>query len=146
MMRCARILCLIGAAAALTVAGGCASSTDAGVITNLDVRGTWHYTGTQGSPSATLDGTLTVTDYSAGNFSGKLDLQETNAQGIPHNRAGIVTGRTLSGATVDYDAFLSIVSRRHVGRVVADSIVGTWAEQGTAGLLTGTFRAVRASR
>src|SRR5439155_15696078 len=100
----------------------------------------------QSTPTAALAGTLVVASQSGASFSGNVAAQETDALGVPRNVAGIVSGHTLEASSIDFDVFFTTNARRHVGRVVADTMTGTWAEQGGAGALSGSFRAVRTSK
>ncbi|MGH9260722.1 MAG: hypothetical protein ACRD08_12625, partial [Acidimicrobiales bacterium] len=80
---------------------------------------------TQTSPSATLTGTLGIARQTGCDFDGTLDVVETDGAGS-RPRSGPVSGRVLDSVTVDFDAFLEAVARRHVGMVRSDSVQGTW--------------------
>lgn len=124
----------------------CIGSTDVGSA-GVSVTGTWRYAGRQTVPAdADLAGTLSFTTQVGATVAGALDVTETDFRGTPRRLAGAVTGRTLDSTTVDFDLVLSTVTRRHVGRVVGDSLTGTWIEQAVAGgapTASGSFRSVR---
>lgn len=111
------------------------------------VLGMWSYAATQTSPStATLTGTLEITSQVGRDFNGRLDVMETDAQGTPRRLNGIVAGRAIDSLSVDFDAFVDVVARRHVGTVVGDSIRGTWLEfEPGGGTRSGSFRGARSS-
>jgi hypothetical protein len=112
----------------------------------VDLVGSWHYEGTQSSPTtATLIGTLTITSQSGQDFYGTLDVTETDGSG-PRQLSGVVTGCAVDATSVDFDAFLA-GARRHLGTVTvgADSIKGTWVESGMGGppSASGSFESAR---
>jgi hypothetical protein len=110
----------------------------------VDLVGSWHYEGTQSSPTtATLIGTLTITSQSGQDFYGTLDVTETDGSG-PRPLSGVVTGCAVDATSVDFDAFLP-GARRHLGTVTADSIKGTWVESGMGGppSASGSFESAR---
>jgi hypothetical protein len=133
----------LGAAALLVWLAAACASPSGPAAAELDVRGAWAYTASQGAPPATLVGTLTFEQQRGGDFSGRLDVREIDAAGVQRERAGGTTGRAVDGATLDFDAFLTPSPRRHVGRITGDTMSGTWVEPATNGVLTGAFRAVR---
>ena len=53
-----------------------------------------------------------------------------------------MSGRVIGEQDVDFDIMLEGVSRRHVGRIRADTIDGSWVQFGNG--RSGSFRAVRA--
>jgi hypothetical protein len=110
----------------------------------VDLVGPWTYEGTQTTPNpATLSGTLWITSQSGQGFYGTLDVTETDASIGTHQLSGVVTGCVLD-TSVDFDALLESVARRHFGTVTAtataDSITGQWAEGAMA---SGTFKSAR---
>ncbi len=125
---------------------GCIASTDVGSA-GVSVTGTWRYAGRQTVPAdADLAGTLSFTTQVGATVAGALDVTETDFRGTPRRLTGAVAGRTVDSTTVDFDLVLSAVTRRHVGRVVGDSLTGTWIEQAVAGgapTASGSFRAAR---
>lgn len=123
------------------VLGSCASPVDCTSAPPVPLLGAWTYSATQTSPTtASLAGTLDITGQCGSSFTGTLDVTETDAQGS-RPLAGTVIGRALDSASVDFDAFLSAVGRRHIGSIARDSMRGTWVETGGAG---GSFVGVKA--
>ena len=116
--------------------------SDAGV----PVLGTWTYVGLQVAPgAANLTGSLLFTEQTGARIGGSMDFVESDAHGQQRRLAGPFSGRTVDSTTVDFELVLGVVTRRHVGRVKADSLTGTWVESSSSGLPTasGTFRAAR---
>ena len=114
---------------------------------SVPVVGRWSYAGQQVSPAtASLSGTFTFTEQTGARIAGTLDYLETDSQGQQHRVAGPFAGRTVDSTTLDFEVVLGAVSRRHVGRVKADSLTGTWVESSGNGPPTGsgTFRSARA--
>ena len=111
-----------------------------------DMLGTWRYSATQNAPTASLTGTLTVTSQTGSAFSGRLEVQETDAAGQLHTRAGATSGHALIAQSIDFDVLLGSAPRRHVARLAGDSIQGNWVEASVDGFVTGTFHAVRLAR
>ena len=129
---------MLGAAIAVA---GCTTPTDTSP-TNVQLTGSWRYTGVQTSGSRiTYDGTLTLSQPSGRTFSGGLDAQAQDAQGIVTRVNGVVSGRVVAESSVDFDLQLPDEIRRHVGSVSADTIKGSWANSDLTSL--GTFTAVR---
>jgi len=126
---------------ALVVVAACASPADQGP--GRDLLGAWRYTATQSAPTASLTGTFTVTTQTGSAFGGRLEVQETDAAGVLRSRAGAVSGRAPASLSVDFDVLLGTAPRRHVARVVADTMEGNWVETGGTSITTGVFRAVR---
>ena len=129
-------------------AAGCKAPTASQPPSPVDVRGQWAYAATQTSPAqASLSGTLAITTQSGPSFGGTLDVVETDAQGQARHLSGIVSGRLLDSASVDFDAFLDVSGRRHLGAVLGDSLHGTWVEQDAGGATnSGAFAGRRTSR
>ena len=138
MISSLRPLRLVGAI--LLGAAACGSPLDEGPSPEL--RGTWRYVATQASPAAELTGTLTITRQRGVTFEAELEAQERDGQGSLRTFSGIVAGRTLGADGIDFDAFLELTPRRHVGRLRGDTIAGTWAELDVVSR-TGTFTALR---
>ena len=134
---CVRALRIV----ALSIAASCSSPTDTSPTT-VQLTGNWHYTAAQTSGTrVTYDGMLMITQQSGRTFSGGLDVQAISPQGAVTRVNGVVSGRIVSTASVDFDLQLTDDVRRHVGTVVGDTIRGTWA---TADLATlGAFTAAR---
>jgi len=129
----------------LVCLAACGSATDAGKP-GVPVVGTWSYSAQQVSPStATLTGSLSFSSQVGAQISGTMDFTETDARGLQRRLAGPFAGRTVDSTTLDFELTLGAVTRRHVGRVKADSLTGTWIESTSDGLPTasGSFRAAR---
>ncbi len=77
-------------------------------------------------------------------FHGQLNVVATNeATGELRTLDGLVSG-SADGSVIDFDAQLETAARRHVGRVVANTITGTWVSSSSSGTMSsGTFRAER---
>jgi hypothetical protein len=126
----------------------CLKSTEPQPST-LQLAGTWKYTGVQtGAVPETLDGTLTISQESGISFQGRLDVVGTNPQtGQTRVLGGLVSGSESGSDVIDFDADLEATPRRHVGRIVADTITGTWVGEGSNGAMSsGTFRVEREAR
>jgi hypothetical protein len=126
--------------------GACGAATDVG-SPGVPVAGKWSYTGQQVAPAAaSLAGTLSFTQQTGAQIAGSVDFVETDSRGQQRRVAGPFAGRTVDSTTLDFDVVLGAVSRRHVGKVKADSLTGTWVESSADGLPTasGTFRSAKA--
>jgi hypothetical protein len=108
----------------------------------VDVQGDWLYTATQVTPQLNLEGVFGITEQDGASFSGTAAFTEIDAQGTRRTRAGAINGRVVGGDVVDMDVYVDAEIRRHVGRVAADSMTGSWSISGTS--LNGTFRTRRA--
>ncbi len=111
----------------------------------VDLRGSWHYEGTQTSPSyAMLSGTLRITSQPGQDFYGDLSVTETDGSGGMRDLSGVVTGCALDATSVDFSALFTLetAARRHLGTVKMDSLTnGTWVESGPSGpIATGSFK------
>jgi len=125
----------------LTLLAGACGSTAAPEGPAPDLLGTWSYTAVQAAPATTVSGTLVISVQNGHNFSGQLKVVETDMAGVQRQRAGVVSGLALSSTSVDFDAYLDLSSRRHVGRIAGDSIAGSWVDEaGSDGTVAGTFR------
>lgn len=134
---------LVHAFALALALAGCRSATDSGEPP-VALRGEWRYAATQGAPAgATLQGTLVVTRQAGTDFDGTLDVRETDARGQVRQLAGVVSGRALDATTLDFDAFLGLAGRRHVGTVASDTVTGSWLEGTSGTTASGTFRMER---
>jgi hypothetical protein len=95
---------------------------------------------------ATLTGTLTISRESGTSFQGRLDLVSANQTGQSSVLGGLVSGSESGTDVIDFDADVDVV-RRHVGRIVADTITGTWIGSAPDGTMySGTFRVERGPR
>lgn len=131
--------------ACLTAVTACGATTDLG-SPGVPVVGAWSYAAQQVAPGgATLSGSLSFSEQAGARIAGTVDVFETDARGQQRRLAGPFAGRTVDSTTLDFEIVLGAVSRRHVGRVKADSLTGTWVESSGSGVPTasGTFRAAR---
>ncbi|HET9441051.1 MAG TPA: hypothetical protein VFO52_12815 [Longimicrobiales bacterium] len=126
------LVCLVAACDSPTSGDGSAQ----------DVRGGWEYHATQTTPSLDIAGVLHITDQEGAAFSGTVSFTETDVQGTRYTRAGAVSGRIVGSDVADIDVYVDTQVRRHVGRVAADSMTGTWSVTGAA-TLSGSFTARR---
>jgi hypothetical protein len=117
----------------------CDSATGAATST-LALSGNWSYTATQTSPTVVISGTLHIDQTGATMFTGAANFTETDALGMVRQRVGQLTGQTVSSDAIDFDVFIDATTRRHVARVQADSMSGTWALT-AGGTGTGSFKA-----
>jgi hypothetical protein len=130
---------------ALISISGCLQPTDvAGSAVSL--AGRWQYSAVQNDAAgATLRGTLVIAQQSGASFQGSLDVTSTsNATGEVRSIAGTVSGAALTGGAIDFDAFLETAPRRHVAKLVGDTLSGTWLRLSDQGVsASGTFTARR---
>jgi hypothetical protein len=132
MRRCLLLACLL-------IACDSPSAGDGGAF---DVQGNWRYEATQTLPALDIEGALQITEQNGGNFTGTVAFTETDVQGTQHSRTGAINGRFVGNTVVDIDVHVDAQVRRHVARMSADSMNGTWNVTGTASL-TGSFTARR---
>lgn len=109
-----------------------------------DLRGRWTYTGTQATPQLELTGELLISVQNGSQVEGTAAWEERDPIGNVTIAAGSVFGRAIGFTDVDFDIVGETADRRHVARLVADTMVGIWVE-GVGGA-TGEFRAVRVER
>lgn len=112
----------------------------------LKLSGSWNYAGAETGPAReTLTGVLTISRVSGTAFQGRLDLTAVNEQTRQSTLlSGLVSGSQQGTDVIDFDADVESVPRRHVGRIVADTITGTWVGASSDGITSsGTFRAER---
>jgi hypothetical protein len=119
----------------------CDSPTD-DTAARINVEGDWVYHATQITPALDMAGMFHISDQDGADFSGTVNFTETDVQGTQISRAGALSGRIVGGDVVDIDIYVDLQVRRHVGRVVADSMRGTWSVTGAA-TLSGAFTAHR---
>lgn len=123
--------------------GACAMPTDSSGDV-ADVRGAWAFTGQQVTPSVQLTGTLTITGQDGDLVTGTLTWEERDALGVSRLDGGPVSGRVIERGDVDFDLIRTTGTRRHVARLSADTMEGSWVQ--IQGGLSGSFRAVRGTR
>lgn len=132
--------------AATAAVAGCVATTDPEPAGTVPIAGTWSYTGLQSGSPLQLTGALDVVSRSTVSFIGSADLIEGAGGAAQRRLTGPVAGRFTQGAVVEFDLTLGVLLRRHVARLVADTIAGSWFElAGTDAAIgaTGSFRAVR---
>ncbi len=105
-----------------------------------EVVGVWEFTATQSAPATTLTGELVISGQSSGLFTGIANWDERDGLGAVVSSGGPLMGRVLTESDVDFDVTIAGIERRHVGRLVADTITGTWAQASNG--RSGQFRAV----
>jgi hypothetical protein len=128
-------------AGALAVA--CASPTEATGSSTL-VNGTWSYFATNAAAPTVINGSLSFTARGGSTFGGSLDGTESGEPSGDRRVVGIVSGRVLDSTLVDFDLTLAGDALRHVGTVRGDSLIGTWVEMSSGGVVaSGAFRARR---
>jgi hypothetical protein len=133
-------------AAATAAVAGCVATTDPEPAGAVPIAGTWSYTGLQSGSPLQLTGAVDVVSRSTVSFIGSADLIEGAGGAAQRRLTGPVAGRFTQGAVVEFDLTLGVLLRRHVARLVADTIAGSWFElAGTDAAIgaTGSFRAVR---
>lgn len=118
----------------------CDSPTDN--ATAVDVQGEWTYQATQTTPVLDMAGALIISEQEGASFTGTAQLTETDVQGSQRTRLAVLSGRVVGGDVVDMDLYVDTQVRRHVARIVADSMSGTWSVTG-ATTSSGTFTARR---
>ena len=136
------VLSIVAAAA-----GACRSPVECAPAVPVTLLGAWNYSGVQSSPSgANLGGTLDITSQCGREFTGTLDVTETDALGGVRRLTGTISGQVLDSTAVDFDAFVDAAARRHVGTVAGDTIRGSWVEAGGGGgTASGSFQGVKAA-
>lgn len=116
---------------------------------DVPIAGTWQYTGQYtAGPGRTIAGTLIVRSQSSVTYDGEASFVESGADALPLRQSGSIAGRMASATTVDFSITTGAGARQHLARWTHDTLIGTWFELGTSGLVTGSgsFRAVRSAR
>jgi len=106
-----------------------------------DLRGTWRFTAAQDAPSLQLTGSLVIASQQGDLITGSISWEERDPSGATRLEGGAVTGRVIEQSDVDFDVLLGGGTRRHVARLLADTMSGSWLQVGGGG--RGEFRAVR---
>lgn len=128
------------AISSLAGAVACISTTDnSGPAAN--VAGVWSYAGTQAAPTADLTGVVTVAAQDGELIVGSATWEENRSGGMVRTIGGSLNGRVIGATDIDFDVQLLDGTRRHVARLTADTMRGTWVQ--SPGGLTGQFTAVR---
>jgi hypothetical protein len=129
----------------LVLAASCSSPT-APAGSSARVEGSWSYVSTNSSAAVATNGVLTVTPRNGSGFGGSFD-GTTFEPGGNRRVVGVISGRMLDSAVVDFDLSVDGSALRHVGSVRGDSLVGNWIETSSVGVVaSGTFRARRVSQ
>lgn len=140
---------LLLAAAAVTFAvgaSGCAAATEPEPAGVVPIAGAWSYSGLQSASPIQLSGTVDFVSRSATSFNGSAEINEAAGGAAQRRLTGPVAGRITQGTVVEFDLTLGVLIRRHVARLVADTISGSWFELSASDAAiggTGSFRAVR---
>jgi hypothetical protein len=137
----ARVFALVG----VLLLSACLKSTEP-QPSLLQLNGSWKYTGAQTVPAETLTGTLIISRESGSSFQGQLNLVGVNSQTQQQKiLSGSVSGSESGTDVIDFDANLAgeTTPRRHVGKIVADTISGTWVSSADGTMASGTFRVER---
>jgi hypothetical protein len=117
-----------GLLALAVIGAACRSPEDCGAAPAA-VVGRWTYSASQSAPStATVSGILTL-QAGCPSFQGSLDGTERDALG---NTAPVhvpVAGQMLNATSVQFDAYLGVATRQHLGALANDTIRGTWVDQ-----------------
>jgi hypothetical protein len=108
-----------------------------------DVRGQWEFSAEQVAPSLTIEGVLRIESQDGELIVGSASWEERDALGIVHLGGGPVTGRMIGASDVDFDILVGAIARRHVARLDADTMSGSWVQPVSSA--AGTWRAVRIS-
>ncbi|MBX3175401.1 MAG: hypothetical protein KF709_13380 [Gemmatimonadaceae bacterium] len=106
-----------------------------------DLRGEWALSGAQSSPSLQIVGEISITTQHRGEIFGTAQWEERDGFGGVTVAGGTLAGIVATVEDVDFDVQIGGNPRRFIGRIVADTIAGTWIQ--AVGGLSGTFRAVR---
>ena len=131
-----------GVSEALILAALCACISVAdGADAAVNMAGAWQYAGTQTAPGADITGVLTVSSQDGELIGGSVSWEERTSPGVTRLLSGALSGRVIGVDDIDFDVLLGDGTRRHVGRIIADTIRGTWFQ--AEGGLTGAFTAIR---
>jgi hypothetical protein len=130
----------LASSAALALSASCALPSDA-ATDPANIVGTWTFVGVQTTPSASLEGTLTITSQDGDLINGTLSWVEEDAVGNTTVDGGPVTGRVIGSADVDFDLLRPGGSRRHVAHLEGDVMEGNWLQPSAS--LSGSFTATR---
>ena len=123
----------------------CLQPTDIG-ISSVSLAGRWRYSAVQtGASGETMSGMLVIAQQTGASFQGSLEITSTNTgTGEIRSLAGTVSGAAPAAAGIDFDVFLEQLPRRHVAKLVGDTLRGTWLRLSERGVsASGTFSAQR---
>jgi hypothetical protein len=137
----------VGRLAILSLAASCLSAPTESAPATVIVRGSWSYVSVQSGGPTTASGTLTLSQDSTVRFTGTLDANEQDTQGLLRRIAGVVSGHTIDASLIEFDMVIDPqTNRRHTGAVRGDSLTGSWIQISDAAggiAASGTFRAHR---
>lgn len=105
------------------------------------LQGSWQLVGAQTAPSTTIEGTIEIEAQDGELITGRAGWDELDSFGVSRRGGGPLSGRVIGDDDVDFDISVAGVPRRHVGRLRADTMEGSWVQ--LADGRSGTFRAVR---
>jgi len=136
-----RVLWILGVSVGCVA---CTSPVQSGDAAVRQVQGQWAYTAV-GSPSIVISGALKITRQQGASVSGILEARESLPSGELRSASGIVAGQVVRDSMLDFAVILGVDhSRRHVGVLSGDSLVGNWIESTDLRVIaSGTFRARR---
>lgn len=106
-----------------------------------DLIGSWRYVGVQGAPTVQLTGLLVIEAQEGDLIAGRANWEARTPTGMVTQAGGSVGGRVIGDANVDFEVLLAPHPRRHVARIVGDTMRGSWVEVGTGA--AGEFTAIR---
>jgi ABC-type transport system substrate-binding protein len=133
--------------ALLALATSCLSAPTESAPATVIVRGSWSYVSVQSGSPTTANGTLTLSQDSTVRFTGTLDANEQDTQGLLRRIAGVISGHTIDASLIEFDMVIDpLTNRRHSGAVKGDSLTGSWVQISDAAggiAASGTFRARR---
>lgn len=109
--------------------------------TAADVVGRWSYSGTQLSPGLELEGEIVVSSQEGSSITGTLTYREVTPMSESALFGAPLGGRVVGSTDADFDVYLPDGDRRHVARLIVDTMEGQWIEAASG--RRGTFRAVR---
>jgi hypothetical protein len=124
----------------MILGAACTSPIDPGGPPPVDLLGVWNYVSSEATSSAVDTGTVTVIAQSGHNFQGSFAVEQSDSSGT-HPIAGPVSGQAADSTRLNFDLFINgTTDRQHLGVLKADTINGSWVENGIA---SGNFRAAR---
>jgi len=122
----------------------CSSPVQPDTMRVRQVQGQWAYTAV-GAPGTVVDGALMITRQQGASVSGSLEARESLPTGEVRSASGLVAGQVVRDSILEFDVILGADrTRRHVGVLSGDSVVGNWLEATAVRVIaSGTFRARR---
>lgn len=121
MIRRAAVLAFV------SILGGCVFDAT-GVDEVNPVAGEWSYQSSQLNPIPTsVTGTMILSGARAISIEGEFSGVEQEASGGAVQVVATLSGRVVSGTTLDLVMMRAGEDRRHIGTIRGDSIIGTWS-------------------